>query len=354
MALRRIASELSALRKDFPWDVEDSFEGNPFQWSLSVQFSGGLLASLRIGCLISFPTDYPFKRFQVSHLTSDLPPRIWIKFKSLVQSHPGAKTNYLLGMNCRSLDWSPTLTVAKVMSQFFYVIGLPAFQISPHRRSLVVVERPQIEELVRDIIVWRHPSFPSIQTELITAKYTELIWSAHLLRKKSPTILTPIQSFPSVPVDRSVTPQPIEITVKTPNGETRTVQMTTNQHVSDVRAIIYQQWKISDPFRVIHRSRAMTDDVCLATLAPPLLFHVVVRLYCSCYPFHTIDEMPLIFDPFQERFHLIPWPLFEETWNGLLQIEQAALSLKALCLFQIFKSNILEATPDISDLLLMC
>ena len=103
MAARRIAKEISDLRKDAPDNCSAGPVGdNIYKWDAMIMgpedspYHGGMFK-----LEIHFPTDYPFK-----------PPKVLFVTKIY---HPNVSTNGAICLDILKDQWSPALTVGKVL-----------------------------------------------------------------------------------------------------------------------------------------------------------------------------------------------------------------------------------------------
>ena len=103
MALRRIQKELTDLRNDPPSNCSAGPEGQDlFRWEGIIMgpadspYSGGVFK-----LKINFPVDYPFK-----------PPHVQFTTKIY---HPNINTAGLICLDILKNQWSPALTVSKVL-----------------------------------------------------------------------------------------------------------------------------------------------------------------------------------------------------------------------------------------------
>jgi len=104
MALKRINKELADLGRDPPSSCsagpED--EGNMFNWQATIMGPGDSPYAGGVFFLkITFPTDYPFKPPKVSFVT-----KIY---------HPNINQNGSICLDILKEQWSPALTVSKVL-----------------------------------------------------------------------------------------------------------------------------------------------------------------------------------------------------------------------------------------------
>lgn len=113
MALKRITKEFQDLQKDPPSSCSAGPVGDDmFQWQATITgpedspYQGGLF-SLRI----QFPTDYPFKPPKVSFST-----RIY---------HPNINSNGSICLDILRTQWSPALTIAKVLLSISSMLDEP-------------------------------------------------------------------------------------------------------------------------------------------------------------------------------------------------------------------------------------
>ena len=103
IALRRINKELKDILNDPPvWVHAGPVGDDPFHWQATIQgpydtpFQGGVFF-----LIIHFPTDYPFK-----------PPKF--AFTTRIY-HPNINSNGAICLDILRSQWSPALTVSKVV-----------------------------------------------------------------------------------------------------------------------------------------------------------------------------------------------------------------------------------------------
>lgn len=103
MALKRIDKELEDLQKDPPFNCSAGpINDDLYYWQATIMgpegspYQGGLFF-----LDINFPTDYPFK-----------PPKIYFRTKIY---HPNISSNGSICLDILKDQWSPALTVAKVI-----------------------------------------------------------------------------------------------------------------------------------------------------------------------------------------------------------------------------------------------
>eukprot|EP01088_Endostelium_zonatum_P000582 TRINITY_DN10826_c0_g1_i1.p1 TRINITY_DN10826_c0_g1~~TRINITY_DN10826_c0_g1_i1.p1 ORF type:complete len:162 (-),score=33.19 TRINITY_DN10826_c0_g1_i1:114-557(-) len=103
MALRRIGKELQDLQKDPPASCSAGPVGDDmFHWTATIMGPGDSVFQGGIFFLdIHFPTDYPFK-----------PPKISFTTKIY---HPNVNTNGSICLDILREQWSPALTISKVL-----------------------------------------------------------------------------------------------------------------------------------------------------------------------------------------------------------------------------------------------
>nr|XP_002129381.1 ubiquitin-conjugating enzyme E2-17 kDa [Ciona intestinalis] len=113
MALKRITKELQDLNRDPPSHCSAGPVGEDyFHWQATITgpcetpFSGGVFF-----LSIHFPTDYPFKPPKVSFIT-----KIY---------HPNINANGSICLDILRSQWSPALTVAKVLLSISSLLSDP-------------------------------------------------------------------------------------------------------------------------------------------------------------------------------------------------------------------------------------
>ena len=113
MALKRIDKELEDLQKDPPFNCSAGpINDDLFYWQATIMgpeespYHGGLFF-----LDINFPTDYPFK-----------PPKIYFRTKIY---HPNISSNGSICLDILKDQWSPALTVAKVILSICSLLNDP-------------------------------------------------------------------------------------------------------------------------------------------------------------------------------------------------------------------------------------
>lgn len=131
MALKRIDKELEDLQKDPPFNCSAGpINDDLFYWQATIMgpeespYHGGLFF-----LDINFPTDYPFK-----------PPKIYFRTKIY---HPNISSNGSICLDILKDQWSPALTVAKV------ILSICSLLTDPNPDDPLV---PNIAELYRNNI----------------------------------------------------------------------------------------------------------------------------------------------------------------------------------------------------------
>uniref|UniRef100_A0A453FTL5 UBC core domain-containing protein n=1 Tax=Aegilops tauschii subsp. strangulata TaxID=200361 RepID=A0A453FTL5_AEGTS len=112
MASKRILKELKDLQKDPPTSCSAGPSGEDmFHWQATIMgppdspYAGGVFL-----VNIHFPPDYPFK-----------PPKVSFKTKVF---HPNINSNGSICLDILKEQWSPALTISKVLSQQFSPLHL--------------------------------------------------------------------------------------------------------------------------------------------------------------------------------------------------------------------------------------
>ncbi|CAM8877154.1 unnamed protein product [Rhodiola kirilowii] len=105
MASKRINKELKDLQKDPPTSCSAGpVDDNMFHWQATIMgpadspYAGGVFL-----VSIHFPPDYPFK-----------PPKVYCCFQTKVY-HPNINSNGSICMDILKDQWSPALTISKVL-----------------------------------------------------------------------------------------------------------------------------------------------------------------------------------------------------------------------------------------------
>ena len=131
MALKRIDKELEDLQKDPPFNCSAGpINDDLYYWQATIMgpegtpYQGGLFF-----LDINFPTDYPFK-----------PPKIYFRTKIY---HPNISSNGSICLDILKDQWSPALTVAKV------ILSICSLLTDPNPDDPLV---PTIAELYRNNI----------------------------------------------------------------------------------------------------------------------------------------------------------------------------------------------------------
>ena len=131
MALKRIDKELEDLQKDPPFNCSAGpINDDLYYWQATIMgpegspYQGGLFF-----LDINFPTDYPFK-----------PPKIYFRTKIY---HPNISSNGSICLDILKDQWSPALTVAKV------ILSICSLLTDPNPDDPLV---PNIAELYRNNI----------------------------------------------------------------------------------------------------------------------------------------------------------------------------------------------------------
>lgn len=140
MALKRITKELADLQKDPPATCSAGPVGDDmFQWQATITgpedspYQGGLFI---LG--IQFPTDYPFK-----------PPKV--SFTTKVY-HPNINSNGSICLDILRTQWSPALTIAKVLLSISSLLDEPNPDdpLVPEIARLYQTDREKYNRLARE------------------------------------------------------------------------------------------------------------------------------------------------------------------------------------------------------------
>ncbi len=140
MSLRRIQRELMELKKDAPESCSAGPIGeNLYQWEGMIMgpsespFAGGIFA-----LEIHFPSDYPFK-----------PPKVLFKTKIY---HPNIHPNGHICLDILKDQWSPALTIAKVLLSICSLLTdpNPNDPLCPDIAKEYVNNRAEYEEKARN------------------------------------------------------------------------------------------------------------------------------------------------------------------------------------------------------------
>lgn len=140
MSLRRIQRELTELKKDAPESCSAGPIGeNLYQWEGMIMgpsdspFAGGIFA-----LEIHFPSDYPFK-----------PPKVLFKTKIY---HPNIHPNGHICLDILKDQWSPALTIAKVLLSICSLLTdpNPNDPLCPEIAKEYVNNRVEYEEKARN------------------------------------------------------------------------------------------------------------------------------------------------------------------------------------------------------------
>ncbi|KAJ3700310.1 hypothetical protein LUZ61_004015 [Rhynchospora tenuis] len=112
MATKRIQKELKDLQKDPPVSCSAGPAAEDiFHWQATIMgpadspFAGGVFL-----VNIHFPPDYPFK-----------PPKVSFRTKVF---HPNINSNGSICLDILKEQWSPALTISKVVSLYFFIFVL--------------------------------------------------------------------------------------------------------------------------------------------------------------------------------------------------------------------------------------
>lgn len=115
MALKRLNKELQDLQRDPPSSCSAGPTGNGddmFHWQATITGPEGSPYQGGLFCLnIIFPTDYPFKPPKVSFTT-----RVY---------HPNINSNGSICLDILRTQWSPALTIAKVLLSISSLLDEP-------------------------------------------------------------------------------------------------------------------------------------------------------------------------------------------------------------------------------------
>merc|ERR1712146_574782 len=140
MALRRINKELKDLERDPPTNISGGPVGDDlFHWTATIMgpedspYSGGVF-----NLNIHFPTDYPFK-----------PPKI--NFTTKVY-HPNINSNGSICLDILSGQWSPALTISKVLLSIcsLFTDPNPDDPLVPEIAKLYKTDRSAYEKTARE------------------------------------------------------------------------------------------------------------------------------------------------------------------------------------------------------------
>uniref|UniRef100_A0ACD5V9X8 Uncharacterized protein n=1 Tax=Avena sativa TaxID=4498 RepID=A0ACD5V9X8_AVESA len=144
MALRRIVKELRDLQRDPPTSCSAGpvSSGDMFHWQATIMgpgespYSGGVFV-----VSIHFPPDYPFK-----------PPKVAFKTKVF---HPNINSNGNICLDILKDQWSPALTIAKVLLSICSLLTdpNPDDPLVPEIAHMCKADRARYESTARG---WTH------------------------------------------------------------------------------------------------------------------------------------------------------------------------------------------------------
>ncbi|CAG8479805.1 1738_t:CDS:2 [Gigaspora margarita] len=140
MALKRINKELNDIRQDPPPYCSAGPVGEDlFHWQATI--TGPLESPYKEGVFfldINFPTEYPFKPPKVTFIT-----KIY---------HPNINSNGSISLDILSSQWSPALTISKVLLsiRFFLTDPNPDDPLVPEIAHIYKTDRTHYEAIVRE------------------------------------------------------------------------------------------------------------------------------------------------------------------------------------------------------------
>ncbi|KAH9395000.1 PREDICTED: ubiquitin-conjugating enzyme E2-17 kDa-like [Rhagoletis zephyria] len=140
MALKRIKKELDDLKRDPPAQCSAGPVGDDlYNWQATISgpsespYQGGVFF-----LVITFPTDYPFK-----------PPRV--RFTTKIY-HPNISSNGSICLDILKHQWSPALTISKVLLSICSLLcdPNPDDPLVPDSARMYKADRTKYNEIARD------------------------------------------------------------------------------------------------------------------------------------------------------------------------------------------------------------